>query len=163
MHRHRRPGRVWTMQSSKEGAPMPNQYTGPGPKVIPAGHWLIEHGPIQERFWKKVIQKDKCWLWTASLDRDGYARIAIGGKVRFAHRISYESYKGPIPQGMSIDHLCRTRNCVNPNHLEAVTHKENVNRGALKFRSLSPSCPRYARKKKMTCSFQQLTTENGRQ
>ena len=58
-----------------------------------------------------------------------YAVFCVNGKQTYAHRFSYEFYKGKIPDGFQIDHLCRKRDCVNPDHLEAVTQKENINRG----------------------------------
>lgn len=67
-----------------------------------------------------------CWLWTASLSNAGYARFQDSGQ---AHRKAYEHWVGPIPEGYDLDHLCRTRSCVNPRHLEAVTRQVNLLRG----------------------------------
>lgn len=66
-----------------------------------------------------------CWLWQYSVSPQGYARW---GKT-YAHRRVYEQLRGPIPAGLSLDHLCRVPRCVNPDHLEPVTHAENVRRG----------------------------------
>ena len=86
---------------------------------------------LTERFWSKVHQTPcgGCWLWTASTNWRGYGEFRLEGKNRAAHRLAYESEVGPIPDGYEIDHLCRVRNCVNPAHLEAVTHRENLLRG----------------------------------
>lgn len=86
-----------------------------------------------KRFMDKVdIQDgdDGCWLWTASTNRTGYGEFFLKdlGKVT-AHRQSYRHYIGPIPDGKMLDHLCRTRNCVNPRHLEPVSGHENTIRG----------------------------------
>ena len=70
-----------------------------------------------------------CRLWTGAINGDGYGRVGIDCKNLAAHRISYEVANGPIPDGLEIDHLCGERSCVEPSHLEAVTHKENVLRG----------------------------------
>lgn len=70
-----------------------------------------------------------CWLWTGALNRGGYGLVSFDSKRRMAHRVAYELVKGPIPKGLVLDHLCRVRNCVNPDHLEPVTNRENVLRG----------------------------------
>lgn len=76
-----------------------------------------------ERFYNKFIPEPNsgCWLWIGCIISTGYGNIALGkrqdGHV-LAHRLSYELHKGPIPNGLVIDHLCRTHSCVNPAHLE---------------------------------------------
>jgi len=77
-----------------------------------------------ERFFAKVEFTDTCWLWRACLDRYGYGKTAVK-----AHRWVYEFCVGPIPNHLQIDHLCRVRHCVNPDHLELVTSAENTKRG----------------------------------
>lgn len=81
------------------------------------------------RFWDKVLFTTDCWEWQRGLDKDGYGQLTINTKKIKPHRFSYELYKGKIPEGLEIDHLCRNRKCVNPNHLELVTHQENIKRG----------------------------------
>jgi hypothetical protein len=70
-----------------------------------------------------------CWLWTGRLDKDGYGVVGHKGADRRAHRASYEALRGSIPPGLVIDHLCRVRNCINPDHMEPVTNAVNVLRG----------------------------------
>lgn len=70
-----------------------------------------------------------CWLWTGNTDTCGYGRIRVKGRLLSAHRLSYELHVGEIPSGMELDHLCRNPPCVNPDHLEPVTHEVNVQRG----------------------------------
>lgn len=88
--------------------------------------------PILERFAEKIALTDSgCIEWIASQNGVGYGTLSInryGGKV-LAHRFSYEHHKGPIPEGLTVDHLCRNTLCVNPDHLEAVTQTENTLRG----------------------------------
>lgn len=83
----------------------------------------------EERFWSKVDTTGECWLWTSRIERSGYGRFKSSGKYHYAHRVAYGLAVGPIPDGLTIDHLCRVRNCVNPAHLEPVTQRENTLRG----------------------------------
>ncbi len=81
------------------------------------------------RFLAKVrVNPDTgCWEWTSWRDRYGYGCISIGGKRnQKAHRVAYQLYKGQLTDGLQIDHLCRNRGCVNPDHLEEVTPRENT-------------------------------------
>ncbi len=90
------------------------------------------HGPCVRRFIDKlcITQPTGCWLWTAGLHNKGYAKIRNDdGRKVFAHRWAYEWFREPIPEGLQIDHLCRTRHCVNPWHMEPVTNAENQRRG----------------------------------
>lgn len=84
------------------------------------------------RFTTKYEAMDQscCWVWTAAQNGRGYGVLGISDRPRLAHRLSYEHFVGPIPSGKEIDHLCRNRACVNPTHLEAVTHQMNSQRGA---------------------------------
>jgi hypothetical protein len=97
------------------------------------GHKIVR----EVAFWAKV-NKDgplsahrpdlgPCWLWTAAHHRYGIFQPEKGNQL--AHRIAYEMLVGPVPEGLELDHLCRVTLCVNPAHLEPVTHRENVRRG----------------------------------
>ena len=83
-------------------------------------------------FRSRVAKSDSCWTWTGTMDSSGYGRFyPIKGsphRVR-AHRVAYELFRGQIPAGLEVDHLCRNRQCVNPDHLEPVTRMENQRRG----------------------------------
>jgi hypothetical protein len=71
-----------------------------------------------------------CWLWTAYLDKNGYGRVPTRSCGHtMAYRLSYSAFVGPIPEGLTLDHLCRVHRCVNPAHLEPVTNSENTRRG----------------------------------
>jgi hypothetical protein len=69
-----------------------------------------------------------CWEWKAYRDSDGYARLCVAGKPVYAHRFAYNHWVGDIPDGFQLDHLCHNPGCVNPHHLEPVTHAENMRR-----------------------------------
>jgi hypothetical protein len=73
----------------------------------------------------RITKEDGCWLWP-NLSPKGYGQVTLNGRTRMAHRVSYEAFVGPIPEGHQVHHACRTRPCVNPEHLEAVTRAENL-------------------------------------
>jgi hypothetical protein len=90
----------------------------------------------EDRFWAKVEEDSQtgCWNWTAAMDGHGYGRFGGSGgcrrgKTSLAHRIAFELVIGMIRGGLELDHLCRNTVCVNPAHLEPVTHRENLLRG----------------------------------
>lgn len=88
--------------------------------------------PLVDRLMSKVSPEPNsgCWLWMSFISPDGYARSqVVKGKHFLVHRTIFELFKGPIAQGLQLDHLCRVRCCVNPAHLEAVTLQENIKRG----------------------------------
>lgn len=85
---------------------------------------------LPERIAQKIALEGECWAWTGAHIRGGYGQVRFDGKPQSAHRVVYELLVGPIPNGLEIDHLCRNRSCVNPAHLEPVTHDENMARSA---------------------------------
>ena len=81
-------------------------------------------GPkFAERF---VVSDDGCWLWVAGKDNNGYGQFWVKPRTRRAHQLAYEAVHGPVPNGLELDHICRKPACINPDHLRAVTHYENV-------------------------------------
>lgn len=84
---------------------------------------------LRDRVWKYVTKTDTCWLWVGAKDGGRYGIIRVAGKNIKAHRATYEILLGKIPDGLTVDHLCRNRECVNPDHMELVTNKENILRG----------------------------------
>lgn len=92
------------------------------------------------RFWAKIVALPSgCWEWKAGKTEKGYGRFWNNGRLVKAHRFSYELLIGPIPTGLTLDHLCRNRACVNPHHLEPLLMRENILRG-------NGLCARNARK-----------------
>ena len=93
----------------------------------------------EERFWEKIERNGPvpegrpdlgpCWIWTSALHDAGYGMLSINNRAVRAHRFAYLLLVGPIPPNTELDHLCRVRACVNPGHLEPVTHRENTLRG----------------------------------
>lgn len=85
--------------------------------------------PASVRFWRRVDRTDACWLWRGWINAKGYGHFGVNNRLTVkAHRWSYEQLVGPIPHGLTLDHLCRVRNCVNPAHLEPVTRAVNISR-----------------------------------
>lgn len=107
------------------------------PKRRPIGERLLDH---VER------QADGCWLWTGSTNgKAGYGIIRLDQETGLlAHRVSYETFKAPIPEGLHIDHRCRVKLCVNPDHLEVVARSENMRRAHpyVRFNSTKTHCPK---------------------
>lgn len=101
------------------------------------GRWA--HGAaVIDRLLSRVSQPEGlsgCWIYTGYLSPDGYGEIGNedGDGHTLTHRVAYSHFKGPIPDGLQIDHLCRNRSCCNPDHLEAVTRRENILRGESPF------------------------------
>jgi len=93
-----------------------------------------------ERFMDKVeMQPNGCWLWRGAIGRSGgYGMFWLNGRMGTAYRAARELFRGPVPPGLDLDHLCRVRACVHPDHIEPVTHRENLMRG-------EGACARHAR------------------
>ena len=93
---------------------------------------MLDDPRLPIRFWNKVepCPMSGCWLWVGATDK-GYGQIHWKRKTAKAYRIAYEILIGPVPDGLEIDHLCRVSACVNPAHLEPVTHQENMRRSAM--------------------------------
>ena len=105
------------------------------------------------RFWEKVdASPERCWIWKGSKTFEGYGHFKTRQKTHRAHRFSYELHKGKIPNDLVLDHLCKNRLCVNPNHLDAVTNKENILRGN-SFSAINA-------KKTICCRGHPLTPDN---
>jgi hypothetical protein len=104
--------------------------------------------PLPDRIelWRKraTTNEQGCWLWSGRLNPNGYAHTRIQYRMKYVHRLSYEHYVGPIPEGLGLDHLCRNRSCFNPAHLEPVTALENSRRGVWVPRTHCPAGHPYA-------------------
>ena len=107
----------------------------------------LDDETLPRRFWDKVSGDGSgCWVWTGSRVRGGYGNFRLDGKMQMAHRITFFASGGVAPRPLVLDHLCRNRLCVNPNHLEAVSNKENSRRGFMPPRCVAnllvTHCPR---------------------
>lgn len=109
-------------------------------------------GPVTDiavRLWRRVQKNrpDDCWLWLGTDNGHGYGVIGVGGRIggqTYVHRVAWELERGPIPDGLEVDHLCRTRSCVNPRHMALVTHQENSRRSPMVVSTLNANkthCP----------------------
>lgn len=90
-------------------------------------------GTIKDRLMSRVLVNPDtgCWIWTGTLSAGSYGSLFYEGRMQKAHRISWRISRGEIPDGLELDHLCRVRRCVNPDHLEPVTRSENLLRSPL--------------------------------
>lgn len=98
---------------------------------------------ISERFWAKVDKTGDCWLWTGSLNHDGYGNFGLNRASVGAHRVAYELSKGPIAKGLHVCHSCDTPGCVNPDHLFLGSRDENIADRHRKGRSRGPARERH--------------------
>lgn len=109
------------------------------PAIRPADH--RKHGDwfFEQKLLRSVeVAATGCWLWQARISGNGYGYSSAWGRTWLAHRLAYTLMVAPIPAGLTIDHLCRVRHCINPTHLEAVTLAENIRRAA----AAVTHCPR---------------------
>ena len=90
---------------------------------------LLAEAQTQARFWSKVEKGETCWTWQATRSDLGYGRFNLGDTTVAAHRIAFYLVRGQFDESKTLDHLCRNTSCVNPEHLEPVTMKENILRG----------------------------------
>lgn len=90
---------------------------------------------LKDRLLEKMIPEPNtgCWLWTGATNSQGYGQIRVDGVCHTASRVSFECFNGQLAPGMEPDHICRVRSCINPGHMEAVTHAENRGRALKEF------------------------------
>ena len=96
---------------------------------------ILDAMTVEERFWVKVEKTESCWIWTGAHKNSGYGSFWAGDRSVLAHRYSWALEHGPVPEGLELDHLCRVRDCVRPDHLDPVDHAENSRRGLLGWAS----------------------------
>lgn len=85
----------------------------------------------EARFWRKVKITESCWIWEGAVSTNGYGQFWVDDRIAVAHRFSYELRGETIAEGLQLDHLCRVRTCVRPEHLEPVTPRENTRRAVI--------------------------------
>jgi hypothetical protein len=94
--------------------------------AAPIRHYSAPGSTLAERLWERTDKSGECWIWRGAAYR--YGVIRYQRHCYLVHRLAYELVKGPIPEGLTIDHLCMVRRCVNPAHMEPVTLRENSQR-----------------------------------
>lgn len=119
--------------------------------------------PLSETFWHRVAKtKSGCWIWIGPRDKKGYGLVSVnhGTTTERAHRVAFKLTGKEIPEGMTLDHLCRTPSCVNPDHLEAVSSLENTRR-AYPLRALAESTkPLTPRQSEVLDAVKRLTIDD---
>lgn len=86
----------------------------------------MAYKPLRERFLSHVKVTQSCWLWEGSKSHGGYGFIRVNGETMQTHRVSYQLFKGEIPEGLFVLHTCDVPACVNPSHLKLGTHQDNM-------------------------------------
>lgn len=111
--------------------------------------------PLLDRFMDLVMPEPNtgCWLWVGNVDVGGYGRMRVEYRLTYAHRMSFSLFRKSIPAGFVVDHVCRVRSCVNPDHLRLATPRENT---------LENSCGLAAKNLKKThcCNGHEFSDEN---
>lgn len=99
---------------------------------------------VERRLGRHVSIEGDCWIWQGATTRNGYGMVQVDGRRWMAHRYAYTALVGPVQPQLDLDHLCRRRACVNPDHLEPVTRSENLRRGMPRGEHLRArtECPR---------------------
>lgn len=97
-----------------------------GTPLVAGATVQLNNNAKMQRFWSKVSKTDSCWLWTGERSQFGHGRFLYNSVRVGAHRFSYETFVGPIPDGMFVCHKCDVPQCVNPEHLFVGTQKENI-------------------------------------
>lgn len=95
---------------------------------------------VLETLIRKNANTEGCWFWEGVLSHDGYGVCGKAHGEQYVHRVVYRQHKGEIPEGLTLDHLCRNRKCCNPDHLEPVTLQENIARGNYDWRARQTHC-----------------------
>lgn len=129
-------GNAATRARVTQARPSPTQPSPPAqpsPPVVSSGQVDIHSSSsvtrkAAERFWAKVNFQpgDSCWEWMGEINHRGYGRFVLNGVNTTAHRVAYDIANGPVPEGLQCGHLCHNKPCVRPDHLEAMTAKENI-------------------------------------
>lgn len=85
------------------------------------------------KVYDQLKQVGDCWEWQGPRQKYGHGQVWLAGRTRPAYRVVWEDFHGPVPDGLELDHLCRNPPCCNPEHLEPVSHAENMRRGSQSF------------------------------